>query len=54
MIATGNDALPVSAEAVIFAVALAFTVATAKAAIPFVPGRFMMPSLVCVAARGDR
>ena len=48
---TGNAAAPVSADAVIVAVAPTFTVATAKAPVPFVPGIFTMPSLVVVAAK---
>ena len=47
---TGNDALPVSADAVMFPLAPTFTVATAKAPMPFVPRMFTMPSLVVVAA----
>ena len=47
----GNAAAPVSAEAVIAAVAPTFTVATEKAPVPFVPGIFTMPSLVVVAAK---
>ena len=48
---TGNVAAPVSAEAVIVAVAPTFTVATEKAPVPLVPGMVTMPSLVVVAAR---
>ena len=48
---TGSVALPVSADAVIFPLAPTFTVATAKAPVPVVPGTFTMPSLVVVAAK---
>ena len=51
LIATGNVVLLVSADAVIVPVAPTFTVATAKAALPLVPGMFTMPSLVVVAAK---
>lgn len=48
---TGNVALPVSADAVIVPVTPRFTVATANAPIPFIPGTFTMPSFVGVAAK---
>ena len=48
---TGSVALPVSADAVIVPVAPTFTVATAKAPVPFGPEMFTMPSLVSVAAK---
>src|SRR4029434_10422233 len=48
---TGSVALPVSADAVIFPLAPTFTVATANAPVPVVPGTFTMPSLVVVAAK---
>src|SRR6266536_2578538 len=51
MIDTGNVALPVSADAVILPLTPTFTVATAKAPVPFVPGIFTMPSLVVVATK---
>jgi hypothetical protein len=47
---TGKEVLPVSADAVMVPVAPTFTVATAKAPVPFVPGMFAIPSLVSVAA----
>src|SRR5512146_1171001 len=46
---TGNDAAPVSAEAVIVPPAPTFTVATQKAPVPLVPGMLAIPSLVSVA-----
>src|SRR5262245_7406773 len=48
---TGKDALPVSADAVMLALAPTLTVATEKAPVPSVPGMFAMPSLVTVAAK---
>ena len=48
---TGNDALPVSADAVIVPVAPTFTVATAKAPVLLVPRILTMPSLLRVAAQ---
>ena len=48
---TGKDAPPVSAEAVMLPLAPTFTVATAKAPVPFVPETFTMSSLVVVAAK---
>src|SRR6266536_423967 len=48
---TGSVALPVSADAVIVPPAPTFTVATAKAPVPLVPGISTMPSLLDVAAR---
>src|SRR5262245_49635122 len=42
---TGNDTLPVSTDAVILPLAPTFTVATAKAPVPFVPGIFTIPGL---------
>ena len=48
---TGSVALPVSAVAVMLPVTPTFTVATAKAPVPFAPGIFTMPSLVSVAAK---
>ena len=47
---SGKLVAPVSADAVIAPVAPTFTVAAAKAPVPFVPGMFTMPSLVGVAA----
>src|SRR4030095_12811699 len=47
---TGNEELPVSADTVMVPAAPTFTVATAKAPVPFVPGMFAIPSLVSVAA----
>lgn len=48
---SGKEALPVSADAVMVPFTPTFTVATAKAPVPFVPGIFTMPSLVAVAAK---
>src|SRR5262245_11030423 len=47
---TGRIAAPVSADAVMVALAPTFTVATAKAPTPLAPGMFKMPSLLVVAA----
>ena len=48
---SGNIALPMSADAVMPALAPTFTVATAKAPVPVAPGMFTMPSWVGVAAQ---
>src|SRR5262245_34669255 len=48
---TGNVNPPVSVDAVIVPSAPTFTVATARAPVPFVPRMFTMPSLVAVAAK---
>jgi hypothetical protein len=48
---TGNGIPPVSTKAVIFPLAPTFTVATAKAPVPLVPGMLTIPSLFCVAAK---
>src|SRR5262245_46810473 len=45
----GNDALPVSADAVMLAFVPRFIVATAKTPVPLVPGIFTIPSLANVA-----
>ena len=48
---TGKAAIPVSADAVMLPLAPTFTVATANAPVPVVPGMLTMPSLVSVAAK---
>ena len=48
---TGNVVLPVSAEAVMVPPAPTFTVATENIPVPVVPGIFVMPSLLIVAAK---
>src|SRR5262245_65546228 len=47
---TGKVALPVSADAVMFPFAPTFTVATANAPAPFVPGMSTMPPLAAAKA----
>src|SRR5262245_25238186 len=47
---TGNVALPVSADAMMFPFAPTFTVATANAPAPFAPGMFTMPPLAAAKA----
>lgn len=47
---TGSNALPVSADAVMFPVAPTLTVATAKAPEPFVPGMSTMPPVAAAKA----